>query len=358
MCSAGRRARKVVGGVSSIPRTNSLSVEYEGRRRRFPAGAAVTVGREPDCAIQLADERVSRRHAVIRPTPDGWVLEDLASTNGTYADGVRIHRLTIRGLGEVRLGNATTGVRLMFFEDDASGQPRVPRAGAVRGTGAAASAAGIAALLLVIAVVTLSSRSVPATPPAAASATASTLPRSRVDIVALGKNGTVLIRQGSGIGSGAYLGNDLVMTAEHVVDGVGQITVYFDDRLVGLAGVLRRSTQHDIALLSVPGLSAIGARPLTWGDSSNLRDGEEIIALGYPAGLPLTTKVGVVSGLREYQGTDLIQTDASLNPGMSGGPVLDAEGHLIGITVFGSRNFPGLNFAVASSTARALGVRQ
>lgn len=300
----------------------------------------------------MADDRVSRRHAVVTPTKAGWVYEDLASANGSYADGVRIHRLAVRGSKTIRLGNASSGPPITLVSGGRVALGRPP-----------ASVAILAVLGLTAAfgVLILGTRATPppaaAVPPPTASPTvtpAPTRPPSRSDIVAQGKSGTVRIDRASGNGSGAYLGGDLVLTAAHVVSGSGPIRVSYDDRSIGEATVVRRSVEHDLALLSVPGLGSSGARPLKWGDASALRDGDELIALGYAAGLPLSTKVGVVSGQRVLDTTNLIQTDAELNPGMSGGPVLNAEGELVGITVFGFRNLPGLNFAVASSTARTV----
>jgi putative serine protease PepD len=161
-----------------------------------------------------------------------------------------------------------------------------------------------------------------------------------------------MVVQGNSQGSGSYLGGGRVLTAAHVVQSNAAVVVYFENQRIGSALIVRRDTQRDLALLSISGLEGLGARPLEWRDSGTLREGDELLALGYPEGLPFSVKVGVVSGLRTVGATDLIQTDASLNPGMSGGPVLDASGRLVGVTDFGYLGAVGLNFAVASSTAR------
>ena len=161
-----------------------------------------------------------------------------------------------------------------------------------------------------------------------------------------------MVVQGNSQGSGSYLGGGRVLTAAHVVQTNATVVVYFENKRIGSAQIVRRDSQRDLALLSISGLEEAGARALEWRDSSTLREGEELLAVGYPEGLPFSVKVGVVSGLRTLGATDLIQTDASLNHGMSGGPVLDASGRLIGVTDFGYPGAVGLNFAVASSTAR------
>ena len=199
----------------------------------------------------------------------------------------------------------------------------------------------------------------PANAPAAvvsASPTASASPQptslTRPDVAAIGRGGTVYITRGNAQGSGAYIGDGQVVTAAHVVSGLGPILIRFNDLPVGTAVIVRVNETDDVALLRIQGLDAAGARALLWGDSGALRQGDDLVALGYPEGLPLSTKVGVVSGLRRLGTTELIQTDASLNHGMSGGPVLDVAGHLVGLVDFGFPQAQGLNFAVASNTAR------
>lgn len=300
----------------------------------------------------LSDERASRRHAIVRVENGEWLYEDLASTNGSYLEGARVSRFRIDRERVVRIGHPTTGEIVHLVPGLPAAIDRVPPLRRV-------VAALLASILLVTVVGAVASgalsirysSSASATATSRASGVASTL--TTTDVAAIGRTSTVRIVQGDGLGSGVYLGNGRVLTAAHVVPGTGRIIVSFAEQQIGTAKVMRRDQADDLALLEIAGLDAAGARPITWGDSSILRQGDALVALGYPAGLPLSVKVGVVSGLRVEGDTDLIQTDASLNPGMSGGPVLNSSGYLVGITDFGYTRYPGLNFAIASTTARA-----
>jgi S1-C subfamily serine protease len=120
------------------------------------------------------------------------------------------------------------------------------------------------------------------------------------------------------------------------------------------AYVLAMDTTRDLALLQLPaGIAGPSQPALTWGDSNALKVGDRVVAIGYPvAGLTVTS--GIVSATRQTDwAVDLIQTDAALNPGNSGGPLLNEKGELVGVVDFRVEggNY-GLNFAVASSTAR------
>ncbi len=281
-----------------------------------------------------------------------WLYEDLASTNGSYTNGARIGRLTIDRERVIRVGNATTGEVVRLTPGPMAGSAaQVSRSMLVGGV-------VMGGLLAVAVAAAIASGNLALSQPSSISSVAPTVsPTASVvlttsDVAAIGKASTVQIIQGNGLGSGVYLGGDRVLTAAHVVPTTATITVSFNERSVGNARIVRRDENDDLALLSVPGLQSSGAKASVWGDSMALREGDSLVALGYPAGLPLSVKVGVVSGLRSDGGTNLIQTDASLNPGMSGGPVLDSAGRLVGITDFGSTRYPGLNFAIASTTAR------
>jgi S1-C subfamily serine protease len=181
--------------------------------------------------------------------------------------------------------------------------------------------------------------------------TASPVKLSRADIAALGKHGTVRVDQGNLQGSGVYLGGGRVLTAAHVVpSSAAKTMISLDERTVGEAQLIRVDRPRDLALLTITGSEYGGAIALRLGDSTALREGDDIVAVGYPEGLPLSVKFGIVSGIRHDAFGDLIQTDASLNHGMSGGPLLDERGGVVGITDFGLDSSTGLNFAIASST--------
>jgi len=193
----------------------------------------------------------------------------------------------------------------------------------------------------------------PASGAATPAPTATPEPRlTTTEIAAIGRSGTVMVEHSRGHGSGAYLGQDRVLTADHVIAGASGLQVTFAGSVVGPAQVLRRDATNDLALLSVPGLEGAGARALGWGDSSTLQPGDQIVVIGYPGSVGLTVTNGIVSGLKRMNGIDLVQTDAAVNQGNSGGPLLNGKAELVGIADFKITAAQGLNFAVASKVAR------
>jgi S1-C subfamily serine protease len=157
------------------------------------------------------------------------------------------------------------------------------------------------------------------------------------------------------VGSGVIIEKDgHVLTNAHVVDGAASLSVTLDSgehvpaRTMGLDPVL------DIALLRVESRSPLPAARL--GDSSSLKVGDEVVAIGNPVGLDQTMTRGIVSGLnRVLPGIfeqPMIQTDAPINPGNSGGPLVDRCGHVIGINTFMSEDAQSIGFAIPSNAAR------
>jgi len=164
-----------------------------------------------------------------------------------------------------------------------------------------------------------------------------------------------------GTGSGFILdGKGDVVTNYHVVQNATSITVTLPDRRSFKAKIIGQDPTTDIAVVRIPdqGLPP----PLQFGDSTVLRVGQFVIAVGNPFGLNRTMTFGVISALgRIIQSPDgrfigeAIQTDAPINPGNSGGPLLDLEGHVIGITsqiLSPSGSSAGIGFAVPSQTVR------
>lgn len=327
----------------------SLTVEAGGRRFLASTAEPVTIGRDPSATISIEDERVSREHSHLQFEGGRWVYEDRGSTNGSYVNGARVTRIMVSDQMTILLGSPRDGAMLRLH------LAPVARLSSFTLWPAVATMAVIVAGLAAFAGTQLSPGQPIVSPPPTITSSPSPVATaiSRSGVVDIGRLATVRIQQGSALGSGLYLGNNQVLTAAHVVSATATtISISFNDRRIGVAQLVRFNERDDLALLSVQGLDAAGAKPLVWGDTSILNQGDELVALGFPAGLPLSVKVGVVSGLRVDGTTRLIQTDASLNPGMSGGPVLNTFGQLVGVTVFGSSKYPGLNFAVASSTAR------
>jgi len=167
---------------------------------------------------------------------------------------------------------------------------------------------------------------------------------------------------GTATGSGfAIDGDGHVLTNAHVVDGAEQITVQVgeenetrDAELVGM------DPSSDVALLQVA--DSDGMQPLEMGAASQVQIGDSVVAIGNPFGLDRTVTTGIVSAkqrqIRAPNGfsiSDVIQTDAAVNPGNSGGPLLDASGRVIGINsqiaTSGGGN-EGVAFAVPIETAQ------
>lgn len=165
--------------------------------------------------------------------------------------------------------------------------------------------------------------------------------------------------EGYGVGSGVVVNaNAEILTALHVVEGGTEIQVGYADGTTTTAVVAGEDPERDIALLTPAVLPSL-VLPATIGSAASLRVGDEVYAVGNPLGLVGSMSAGVVSGLgREFMppGRDqtlreLIQFDAAVNPGNSGGPLLDRGGRVVGI-VIGLANpteqevFIGLGFAV------------
>jgi S1-C subfamily serine protease len=170
----------------------------------------------------------------------------------------------------------------------------------------------------------------------------------------------VSLRKGrsGGAGSGVVVSPDgLILTNSHVASGADSLMVQTAGGLRVPARLLGDDPETDLALLRAETDAALPAATL--GDSAALRPGQLAIAIGNPLGFSSTVTAGVVSALgRTLRGAggrpieDLIQTDAALNPGNSGGALVDSRGEVVGINTAMIGGAQGLCFAVASNTAR------
>jgi putative serine protease PepD len=176
--------------------------------------------------------------------------------------------------------------------------------------------------------------------------------------------------QGTATGSGFVVSSDgKIITNEHVVDGATSVTVKLGvDGKAQTAQVLGADASKDLALLKVdPGSAKLHA--LSFGDSSSVQVGDNVYAIGNPYGLDHTLTSGIVSALnRDIQAPSgatipgAIQTDAALNPGNSGGPLLDASGKVVGVNSQiatsgsaggGESGNVGIGFAIPAKTVQA-----
>ncbi len=165
-------------------------------------------------------------------------------------------------------------------------------------------------------------------------------------------------RERGGLGSGIVISPDgLVLTNSHVVGTSKEIRLRDVEGHVGEAQVLGVDPDTDLALLRANGVRHLPYAAL--GNSKTLRRGQLVVAIGNPLGFESTVTAGVVSALgrsiRSVSGRtieDVIQTDAALNPGNSGGPLVSSNAEVIGINTAIINGAQGICFAVASNTAQ------
>lgn len=162
-----------------------------------------------------------------------------------------------------------------------------------------------------------------------------------------------------GLGSGVILDAEqgYVITNAHVIDKATQISVQLSDgRTIQDARVVGSDPLTDIAVLQIPSGSLTAA---PWGDSNKLEVGEPVLAVGNPFGLTRTVTAGIISA-KERRGMsvgtlyqDFLQTDAAVNPGNSGGPLLNTHGQVVGInTAIVGESYQGISFAIPSNMVK------
>ncbi|MFA6155010.1 DegQ family serine endoprotease [Mesorhizobium sp.] len=160
------------------------------------------------------------------------------------------------------------------------------------------------------------------------------------------------------LGSGFIIASDgIIVTNNHVVDGASSIKVTLDDGTILPAKLVGRDAKNDLAVLKIKADKSLPT--VKWGDSDRLMTGDQVLAIGNPFGIGTTVTAGIVSArgrdLHSGPFDDFIQIDAPINHGNSGGPLVDANGNVVGInTAIYSPNggSVGVGFAIPSDQAQ------
>jgi serine protease Do len=168
--------------------------------------------------------------------------------------------------------------------------------------------------------------------------------------------------QSTGQGSGFVVDADgYILTNYHVVEDAEEVTVQLSDRSTYAATIVGTDPATDLALLKINAPSLV---PLHWGDSRELEVGDWVLAIGNPFGLERSVTAGIVSGKRRHRVVpgmtyqDFLQTDAAVNPGNSGGPLVNLRGEVVGVnSAIVGQLYQGISFAIPSELARDVYLR-
>jgi serine protease Do len=160
----------------------------------------------------------------------------------------------------------------------------------------------------------------------------------------------------AGQASGVIVDPDgYIVTNNHVVDNASEIRVKLSDNRQFTAEVIGTDPASDLAVIKIAATKLVAAE---WGDSGQLEVGEWVLAIGNPYGFDNTVTFGIVSaknrrGFENSPTQDFLQTDAAVNPGNSGGPLVNMQGRVVGInTAIYGPSYQGISFSLPSSTAK------
>jgi serine protease Do len=166
------------------------------------------------------------------------------------------------------------------------------------------------------------------------------------EIIETYKNAIIQIATQTGTGSGFYIKEfDIIVTNNHVVDNSPEVTIQGKLFPKSLSRVWYTDRKHDLAFLEPPSGAALAE--ISLGNYEEMKDGDEVVAIGHPYGLNYTATQGVISKVdRIREGLKYIQIDAAINPGNSGGPLVNNRGQIIGVNSFIIQGGDNLGFAL------------
>ena len=177
---------------------------------------------------------------------------------------------------------------------------------------------------------------------------------STEDVVAKAMPAVVVVETSTTRGSAFFVDRDRLITNHHVIVGQSYVKLRLSDNSTLDARIIATAPDFDLAVLKLmqPGPDRAF---LTRGSIQEVRQGQEVFAIGTPLGVFQNTVTrGIVSSLRQMDRVMVLQTDTALNPGNSGGPLIDRAGRVIGINTLSFRGSQGLNFAIAIDHGIAL----
>jgi S1-C subfamily serine protease len=328
-----------------------LSIEAGDRagERIELAGDRLTIGRDSTCDIHVPDTKASRVHAELVRSAGGYGVRDLGSSNGTYVGDRRVEDVHVLAEGDVvRVGRhrfrvSVGGVALR------TPTPSRPKS---RATGTTTPLHDMSRRMRRITIgailVAVGAASVLAL---AITGSFTKEPLTTADAARVAEPSTVRVTgdQASGTGWVLDAGRGLIVTNYHVVDANPKLAVSFRGRSQA-ARLVGAAPCEDLAVLQVSNTAGMQTMELL-PSQGMLEYGQTVVAIGYPGTWseqhPLVADAGVVSvpltsaNTQEFTGgfahpyTNLVQTDATINHGNSGGPLVDLEGRLVGVNTLG-----------------------
>lgn len=362
-----------------------------GAETPIPDEGELLVGRDSSCGLVLTDPRVSGRHASLRLTPGGLEVTDLDSANGTLVRRTRLSGSTLVQPGEeIQVGET---VLVPYAGDEAAGYGPIPtiieltpgasafdssqlEALVTRKTRSSRMLIGLVAIFAVVAIGISAALLLGGGDSGDGSSEAAVVERNgpaTVQILNLTDGGL----QFSGTGSVIDRDEGLVLTNNHVASG-GELLVVANQATEAVeAELVAAAICDDLALVRIVNRGDRDEfQEVTMGPGTGLRQGDRVIALGYPGSAEsaggnrldsLSATSGIVSkvdAVYDNPGSGLpllenvIQHDAAVNPGNSGGPLFDNRGRQVGVNTaifFGSRGrVEGANYAVSIQRVREL----